>query len=340
MVDVCHRYLHTRSSWPPGSGWLLLKDDLCSMSSTQLEQHQQGHLTAEGDVFRTWHPGSPLLWQWPTICECPVHWLLHILEHNTWNLKSALPTIQWICQGMHIKSVKHPLQWAKYSSADPQLALLALRATPIDTKIPSPAELLYQWWLRTTISAKIHNKDPSSIQVHEQINTHSEVPKWQADKCSKTLVPLYAGQPVAMYETLQKIWVPATVIHVLPWNSYHVCTSNGSTYCRMWRHLHENSVKAVNTVPCGTTATPQAPTRHCFSAAQPASSPHAQCMQPTSTPPATLATQMNQAPAVPTTPAVQRNAPAPMPVTCHATPVQLQRSGCAHMAPRFLIQEI
>ena len=42
-----------------------------------------------------------------------------------------------------IKSVKHALQWAKYSSANPQLALLALQATPIDTKLPSPAELLY-----------------------------------------------------------------------------------------------------------------------------------------------------------------------------------------------------
>ena len=43
-----------------------------------------------------------------------------------------------------IKSVKHALQRAKYSGADCQLALLALRATPIDTKLLSPAELLYQ----------------------------------------------------------------------------------------------------------------------------------------------------------------------------------------------------
>ena len=42
-----------------------------------------------------------------------------------------------------VKSAKHALQWAKYSGADPHLALLALQATPIDTKLPSPAELLY-----------------------------------------------------------------------------------------------------------------------------------------------------------------------------------------------------
>ena len=101
MADVCHRYLHTRRNWPPGSGWLLLEDDLSLMPSTWPEPCQQGHLTAEGDVFRAWHPQSPLLWQWPTVCKCPVCWLLYILGNITWNLKSALPTIQWICRGMH-----------------------------------------------------------------------------------------------------------------------------------------------------------------------------------------------------------------------------------------------
>ena len=47
MADVCHGYLHARGSWPPGSGQLLLKDDLRSTYSTWSEQCQQGHLTAE-----------------------------------------------------------------------------------------------------------------------------------------------------------------------------------------------------------------------------------------------------------------------------------------------------
>ena len=67
-------------------------------------------------------------------------------------------------------------------------------------------------------------QQPSAIQVCE-INTWSEAAKAQADKCSKTLAPLYAGLPVAMYDALWKIWVPATVIHVLPQNSYQVYIS-------------------------------------------------------------------------------------------------------------------
>ena len=189
----------------------------------------------------------------------------------------------------------------------------------IDSKLPSPAELLYQCQLRTAIPAKICNSDPAAPQVCEQIDARSESAKAQADKCSKTLAPLYAGQPVATYDTLRKIWIPATVIHVLPQNSYLVCTSNGSTYCHMQRHLHEHSVKAANTVPSGTTATLQVLSSHHFLVAQPASPPPAPCMQPTSAAPATLATQMKQAPAVPTMSAVQKNAPAPKSVTspCH-----------------------
>ena len=160
------------------------------------------------------------------------------------------------------------------------------------------------------------------MQVHEQINVHSKSAKAQADKCSKTLTPLYAGQPAATYDTLWKIWVPATVIRILSWSSYLVCTSNGSTYCHRQRHLHEHSVKAAEIVPSGTTATLQALSSHHFLAAQPASPPPAPCMKPTSAGPATLATQMKQAPAVPAMPAVQKNALAPKSVTSHATPVQ------------------
>ena len=65
-----------------------------------------------------------------------------------------------------VKSVNHVLQHAMYSSANLQLAILGLHATLISAKLPSPAELLYQHQLRTTIPGKICNTDPAAIQVH------------------------------------------------------------------------------------------------------------------------------------------------------------------------------
>ena len=129
-----------------------------------------------------------------------------------------------------VKSMKHALQHAKYSSTSPQLTLLVLWATPIDAKLPSPAQLLYQCQIRTTIPARICNTDPMVLQIHKQIDAHSDASKSQTDKWCKSLSPLYTGQPFVMYDTLHKIWIPATVLCVLPKDSYQVCTSNGMVY--------------------------------------------------------------------------------------------------------------
>ena len=119
MADVCNWYLHARRNRPPGSGWLLLEDDLSLTSSTWPEQCQQGCLTAEGDLFRAWHPQSPLLWPWPTICKCPVCWLLYILGWDISHETSSLHYLQ--SNGFSkacIKSVKHALQiqWSQSAS--------------------------------------------------------------------------------------------------------------------------------------------------------------------------------------------------------------------------------
>ena len=75
----------------------------------------------------------------------------------------------------------------------------------------------------------------------------------------------------------------------------------------------------VNTVSRQSTLSQVAQLPHCrlwldiaFPVVQPALPQPAQHMQPTPAAPATLASQMSQAPAVLTTPAVQKNAPAPM----------------------------
>ena len=77
---------------------------------------------------------------------------------------------------------------------------------------------------------KSANTDPAAPQVCKQIDTCSNAFKAQVDKHCKSLAPLYAGQPVAMYDTLHKIWIPATVVCILPKGSYQVHTSYGTIY--------------------------------------------------------------------------------------------------------------
>ena len=176
--------------------------------------------------------------------------------------------------------MKHALQHAKYTGANPQLTLFALQATSIDAKLPSPAELLYQCQLMTTIPAKICNNDPAALQVCEWISSHSDTFKAQADKHCKPLAPLYAGQPIAIYYTLCKIWIPPTVVCILSKDSYQVCTSDGMVYHCTRQHLCEHSVKPTDIVPDTTTATLQAPARSCISVPQHAPDKPAQLVQP------------------------------------------------------------
>ena len=95
-----------------------------------------------------------------------------------------------------IKSVKHALQCAKYSGANPQLTLLVLQATPIDAKLPSSAEFLYQHQLRTPSLPKSATLTQPPTKFMNKIATHSKTFKSQADKHCESLASLSASYHV------------------------------------------------------------------------------------------------------------------------------------------------
>ena len=103
------------------------------------------------------------------------------------------------------------------------------------------------------------------------------------------------------------------------------------------QHLCECYVKPADTVPDATTTTLQTPARPHVSMPQSASTKPAQPVQPIL---ATPVTPKPQATAVPAMPAVPEVTPASTPATPSVTPVQPRRSGCAHVAPKHLIQEM
>ena len=61
---------------------------------------------------------------------------------------------------------------------------------PIDSKLPSPAKLLYQHRLRTTIPAKICNSDPSAPYMSMSRLTHApKLPNHRLINAAKHLCP-------------------------------------------------------------------------------------------------------------------------------------------------------
>ena len=79
-----------------------------------------------------------------------------------------------------IKIVNNTLQHAKYSGTNPRIILQHLKATLVDAKL------------------------------QEHLEDQADHAKFYADKHSKQLTPFYAGEPIATFDTLRKIWIPAT----------------------------------------------------------------------------------------------------------------------------------
>ena len=62
-----------------------------------------------------------------------------------------------------IQSVKNVTRKAHSSGCDPEMAMLCARATLLDAKIGSPAELLYGKPIRTNVPVRTHQNEGISL---------------------------------------------------------------------------------------------------------------------------------------------------------------------------------
>ena len=90
-----------------------------------------------------------------------------------------------------VKTIKMTMKKAKATNTDPLMALLCLRATPIDNKLPSPAELL----LGRPIQDNLPRKTPTSIANEE----------------TEPLPALNSGQKISIQDPATQRWEPAEI---------------------------------------------------------------------------------------------------------------------------------
>ena len=111
-----------------------------------------------------------------------------------------------------IKIIKGLLTCVKYSGQDPYLALLAYRSIPIDACLHSPAEMLYQSTIHTTLPQRICHKDPHAADDHDQLNQCATQSAEYLDCHCRPKSPLYTGQTVSLLNDTRTLWLPANVI--------------------------------------------------------------------------------------------------------------------------------
>ena len=140
-----------------------------------------------------------------------------------------------------VQTVKYTLKKAAMSRSNPQKALLALRSTPIDSHLPSPAEMLNARKYKSNLPVIIRNEHWSKDEIRRLLAERQAIQRLNHDKrAMQPLAPLIPVQDVRVRDTQTDTWQPAKVIStdVQP-RSYNVLTPTGNVLRRNRRHLRE-----------------------------------------------------------------------------------------------------
>jgi hypothetical protein len=158
----------------------------------------------------------------------------------------------------NVQTAKNILTKATEAGTDPYLALLYWRTVPISNKLPSPAELLMQRRMQSTLPSNIANSLPDQDVVRHELETRQQQQKACFDKHARTtdLPKLTPGQQVRVEQPSGR-WDPATVVSTHSYRSYLVRDKNGTTIRR-----NRQNIREVPPAPSHTqTARPASPVR-------------------------------------------------------------------------------
>ncbi len=135
-----------------------------------------------------------------------------------------------------IQTVKNSFKKAK----SPEMALLCIRTTPVDSTIPSPAELLYGRKIQGNLPVKIHNKAPHKDVTYSKMIQRQSRQNLYFNQHAHDLPPLIPGQPVRIQDQNSGNWTPAKVTQKCSEpRSYVVKTPSGSILRRNRKHIRE-----------------------------------------------------------------------------------------------------
>ena len=107
--------------------------------------------------------------------------------------------------------------------------MLDLRATPVVSKLPSPAEMLMGRPITTLLPSRT-SPSPVTVAQREHLDRRQSTMKSNYDRhAGESLPPLHKGQNVRVLDKASKTWIPGEVTgHRREPRSYNVRTNQGS----------------------------------------------------------------------------------------------------------------
>ena len=91
------------------------------------------------------------------------------------------PALNGFAESM-VKIVKTAFTKAKYSGENPQLAMLALCSTPVDSHLPSLAQMLFQCKLKIRLPMQQGNTDPNADDIQQRLDEKADCAKDNHDQ--------------------------------------------------------------------------------------------------------------------------------------------------------------
>ena len=140
-----------------------------------------------------------------------------------------------------IQTVKKTILKCKEARKDIDLALLALRTTPLSSNIASPAELLNGRTFKSTLPEKIY-LSRNQEDFRNWLKTRQNNQSHYYNRHAKELPELHKDQAIYVQDPARKMWNPAKVIDRgdTP-RSYVVETETGAQLRRNRVHLRPSS---------------------------------------------------------------------------------------------------
>lgn len=163
-----------------------------------------------------------------------------------WNIKHVTSSPHYARSNgfieRHVRHIKSVVKKCTQQGDDLNMALLNIRATPIDSKLPSPAEMMFGRPISTILPS---HTEPGQLEHRQHLEERSSKMKNQHDLNSRKddLPPLFAGQNVRVLNTQKKTWHPGIVVSKCTEpRCYIVETPNGNRIRRNRSHLRNMNI--------------------------------------------------------------------------------------------------
>lgn len=134
----------------------------------------------------------------------------------------------------HVRTIKAIVLKCLEEGEDMHKAILNLRATPVDSTLPSPAEMMFGKPIATLLPSRTEpGKDIHREQLENRCNQ-------MTNNAKSTLKALRPGQQVRIRNPNSQLWQPGFVLKAMDNDDYIVETWNGAMLRRTRSHIRES----------------------------------------------------------------------------------------------------